>query len=212
MTIPQSDKYALGQRILGDDFISPGYNVTKCGFRYNIAHRTAVDKSFPRAKDLEWCQKHKLIVMTGPPEPMSVLDLLELEDSRRDPQSLWYTHFKFAYKDKVSPGWFAYFKEPRANSFGMTQIEQEELRQYLNRGQKYPIVRANAAELLWCLLVYKKVRNIYLLPDCSVRTSSKLPSGGCMSFGYYSSDGMRAVEYSDDDYYPHLGSLYVQKF
>src|SRR3989344_4872193 len=124
--------------------------------------------TLPAQDVLEWCRDNGMMLVAGPPKPMSTLDIRSIKidyfDSR---EGGWYSNKseKFARNDKAEPVWIALRKEPVAESLNRNWSEQSDL-------VAEPMVVPNAAEALWGFTTYKAVRSIYLLPNLCVRTSS----------------------------------------
>ncbi len=191
--------YTLARATLGGDFISPEEITEARGVSYTDDQIAELERTLPNHETLEWLRDNNFMLVAGSPQAMSLLDIRDLERSYfYSKQGGWYveTNEVFVRNDKVSCRWLMIRKEPVANSTRKTWDEQQRL---LTECEMVP----NIAEVAWCLTCYKAVRDVYLLGDICVRTSSVDRDGGRVYVGgfggdrlgvYYWYDGVR-----DDD-------------
>lgn len=168
--------YGLAKDILGQDFISPEEIYETRGITYTDEQLTKFGETLPSKDLLEWCRYRNIMLVAGPPQAMSILDIRAIEPNcftnysccSDEEERGWPKkgHGKvFARNDKIGSGWLALLKEPVANSLGESWDKQREL-------VTNPMVVPNVAEVAWGLTTYKTVRGIRLFPGFEVRTSS----------------------------------------
>lgn len=190
-----SDNYLLAQQILGKDFISPEDIAKACGIIYTskqIKQLRAPD-SFPTPDAIKRCRNEDCILVAGPPNPLSLLDICILK-----PNMFWSTGEgwysldvqTFSRNDKVESSWIAIGKKAVLHSTGKNWGTHQELR---DQSTYVP----NVAEVVWGLMTYKMVRDIRLIQKQFVRTSSFVSTSGPASaqvhiiVGHFGPDGLR---------------------
>jgi hypothetical protein len=104
----------------------------------------------------------------------------------------WYSDQKFARNDKADTRWIVVRKEPVPDSTSKTWSEQQALLSDVE-------VTPNAAEVVWVITTYKAVRDIYLLPNIYVRTSSVDSVGIRVYVGHFDDEGLDVYYWGDDD-------------
>lgn len=208
--------YDLARSILRKDFISPEEIEEARSVIYTDEQLIKLGDTLPTQEMLEWCCDNDMMLVAGPPKAMSLLDIRVINASYfYSKKDGWYTNKteKFSRDDKVETVWIALRKEPVAGSFNKNWSKQNDL-------VTAPMVVPNAAETVWGLTTYKAVRNVYLFPDCYVRTSSRgsdgIPRGSdCIPRG---SDciqvdigrfGAKGLIVSSNWYDPGIGNLGV---
>lgn len=131
-----------------------------------------------------WCRDNGYMVVAGPNKPMSLLEVREMKSGYFYSKSGgWYSDQKFARNDKADTRWIIVRKEPVPGSTSKTWDEQQALLSDVE-------VTPNAAEVVWAITSYKAVRDIYLLPNIYVRTSSLGSDGYRVFVGYFDDGGL----------------------
>jgi len=204
----KAPNYDLAKTILGKGFISPEEIATARGLTYTDEQLAKFGDTLPAQDVLEWCRDNGMMLVAGPPKPMSTLDIRSIKidyfDSR---EGGWYSNKseKFARNDKAEPVWIALRKEPVAESLNRNWSEQSDL-------VAEPMVVPNAAEALWGFTTYKAVRSIYLLPNLCVRTSSVVSDGNHVSVGLFDAEGLHVDSIWGLKRYDLLGLASARKF
>lgn len=200
-TLPEGEE--LARLILGDDLITPEDIEAKTGIRYTDEQKAHAIETMPT--DLETLQKIKadgMMMVFGPSEDLSLLEVRDLDNqlfySKKDG---WYAKDKekFARTDKVRAGeWLIIRKTPVDGSTSKNWSEQSAM---AKSGDRVP----NAAEMSYAVTMYYKVRNVYLLKDIYVRTSSVDAGGRRVFVGHFGSGGLRVVHFWDGHRRSDLG-------
>ncbi len=186
--VSEVDPYAEARAILGWDFISPQEAAEAWGFTYTDAQLRQFTETLPDVKVLQWLWEHNYMLIPGPVEPTSLLDICSMRpDSfyvlRNWKNEIWYEGEQFAHTSKVAMKWLALGKDAVPDSFGRTWNQQTAL---LSSEEYVP----TAGEAVWGATTYYEVRGVYLLPDFHVRTSSVDARGGQVFLGYFDADGL----------------------
>ena len=178
--------YGLAHEILGQDFITPEEVARAKGLVYTDDFLQQFENTLPSEDVLRYCRENGFVLVAGPPQSMNLLEIRNLKPEYFYSKSGgWFAEDRqrFSREDKVNPGWLALRKEPVSNSTSKNWDEQFQL---LADAEQVP----NAAEVVWGLTTYKAVRDIYLLPNVYVRTSS-LGSGGLRVYvGHFDGAGL----------------------
>jgi hypothetical protein len=206
--------YTLARKVLGADFISADEIATARGIAYTEDQLIELGKKIPDQTTLETIRDNGMILVAGPPTAMTMLDVRAIHANffyhkgpKRD-DSGWYDEAseKFAYTDKVEAlCWIAFSKEPVKDSFRRTWSGQQEL-------TAEPMIIPNVAEATWPLTTYKAVRNVYLLDELYVRTSSFDSDGHSVGVGDFNDKGLGIGYCGNDDRDVSLGLSYGMKF
>ena len=178
--------YDLARHILGQDFITPEEVAKARGLVYTNELLQQFKDTIPSEDTLSCCQVNGFMLVVGPPQPMNLLEVRDLQPVYFYSKSGgWYADDsqKFSREDKVNPCWLALRKEPVPNS---TRKNWNDQLQLLSDMEQVP----NAPEEIWGLITYKAVRNVYLLPDKYVRTSSLDSDGRRVPVGHFVSCGL----------------------
>lgn len=179
-------KYKLARAILGNDFISPKEATEAWGFAYTKVQLQQFAETLPDVKVLQWLREHNYALIPGPAEPKALLDVRSMQPAHfYSKKGGWYANDgeTFSRNDKVAVKWLALRKDAVPNSFGKNWEEQTAL---LSTDEYVP----NAGEVSWGVATYYKVRDIYLLPNFYVRTSSVNSGGARVVLGSFVSRGL----------------------
>jgi hypothetical protein len=206
--------YDLARHVLKEDFISP-MEIEACrGLVYPDADLRRLRTRLPDHQGLEWCRDNGMVLMAGPPTPMTMLDVRSVhadffyaKGPEQDDDG-WYdeANEEFARTDKVEAlYWIAFRKELVEDSLNKTWPDQAAL-------IADPMMLPNAAEVTWVLTTFKAVRDIYLLDEFYVRTSSTSSLSGRVCIGDFGTDGLNVYNYWGDDCCPRLGVAASRKF
>ncbi|MFZ2682194.1 MAG: hypothetical protein WAZ14_03825 [Patescibacteria group bacterium] len=198
--IPEGIKSA--REILGNDFISPGeIEASRPGLVYSLLQWQELSNSVPSKEVLEWCRDNGFMLVAGPPRPMSLLEIHELDRGHlHSKEANWYAAESeaFASYDKAACRWLMLRKEPVPDSIEKTWDEQQQLLSSLE-------VTPNVAEQVWGLAIYKAVRGVGLLRFVYVRTSSTDSDGNRVSVGCFDRDGTILVPHYNHCRYDRIG-------
>jgi len=181
------DYYKLAHEILGKDFIPPEEIMRsrkRKGIIYTNEQLAQFKKTVPAREILEWCLNNNYMLIAGPNRPMSLLELRTIKNGYIFPKrGGWYVNERVSKKDKVETKWYMIRKGP---------VPQSTLKSWY--GQQYLISDVetvpNVAELVWAITTYKAVRDIYLLDEICVRTSSTDSDGDRISVGRFGSENL----------------------
>lgn len=200
--------------VLQDDFVSPQEISASCGVLYTERQLYEFDSSLPDLPVIEHLRDNGMMLVAGPPTAMSLVDVRALHAdyfySKGPDQddSGWYDEpsEKFATTDKVKAlAWIAVRKEAVEDSFSKNWSGQRALVQA-------PMVIPNAAEAVWALTTYKAVRDVYLLENRYVRTSSVDSDDDHVYVGYFCAAGLRVNLGWDGEWYSCLGVSAAREF
>ncbi len=206
--------YTLARSILGNDFISADEIMTARGVQYTEDQLIELGRKLPDQATLEAIRDAGMMLVAGPPTAMSMLDVRAVHADffySKGPEqddSGWYDDAgeKFARNDKTDAlGWIAFRKEPVEDSLSKNWEEQQAL-------VAEPMMIPNAAEATWALTTFKAVRDIYLLDELYVRTSSVDSDGDRVDVGDFDADGLDVRSYWDDHRDSSLGVSASRKF
>ena len=190
------------------------FRSAKRGISYTEDQQIELGKKLPDQATLEAIRDAGMMLVAGPPTAMSLIDVRALDPDyfySKGPDkddSGWYDYAdeKFARNDKVEAlCWLALRKEPVEDSLNKTWPDQQVL-------VAEPMMVPNAAEATWALTTYKAVRDIYLLDELYVRTSSLDSDGNRVYVGNFDADGLRVNFYWDDNRNSNLGVSASRKF
>ena len=156
--------YQLARDILGQDFITPQEVVAARGLTYSEKQFTHFVSSLPKKEILQWARNNGFMLVAGPPSEMSLMDIYELNPDlfgRR--VNLWTDECpNFARQDRVEEAWLILHKDPATTHTSRTWDKQ------LGDNERIP----NIAETVWGFTTYAEVRDIRLVSNKYVRTSS----------------------------------------
>ncbi len=176
----KKDSLLVIRKNLGADFIAPEeVSNAFSSVTYSEAMLNTLSRTRPSTSVVRWCRQNGYAVIPAPPDPMSILDIHNLE-----PRGFyygncgWYAHEEFAQKDKTSFGWLLMGKTPAQQSLMKSLEEQKEL-------VSQPVFIPNAPSLAWFAQVYHKVRGVRLFPSTYARTSSYDSRGDVVLVGYF---------------------------
>jgi len=185
-SVPLPDAYLAAAKILGQDFIPPEELAQARGVSYTDEQLKTFADTLPTQEVLEWCQKNGFMVVAGPPQPLSLLQIREMKPEYfYTKEGGWYAEEceKFSREQKVTTQWLMLRKEPVPNSLNKTWDAQKKL---LSEVEYVP----NDAEVEWGITTYKVVRNIYLLRGGYVRTSSVGSLRHRVLVGFFDASGL----------------------
>jgi len=197
--------YTLAQTILGKDFVTPEEVTKSRGIVYTEDQMSKFGDTLPSQEVLVWCRDNGYMVVAGPNKPMSLLEVREMKSGYFYSKSGgWYADQKFARNDRADTRWIMVRKEPVPDSTSKTWSEQQALLSEVE-------ITPNAAEVVWAITVYKAVRDIYLLPNIYVRTSSIASDGYRVYVGYFDDKGLDVDYWYDDHRYSTIGVSSARK-
>lgn len=171
--------------ILGDNVIFPDEIAKACGLQYTKDQLRHFAETLPSKEVLRILKANNFALVAGPPSPMSLLDILEIEseDLSFSEMDGWHKRWfeedqKFAKNDKTPTEWLAIRKEPVPGSMKRNWNEQLDL---IKAKERVP----NASEMSWFLTIFFKVRvGVRLFKLVRVRTLSVDSDGDQIYIGY----------------------------
>lgn len=179
-----ANSYDLVRNILGKDFISPEEIAIARKLTYDDDVLRHFAETLPSEEVLQWLRDNGFTLIAGPPSPMSLLEVRNLNAQLFYTKSGgWYEKPKeeFSRNDKVVTEWLMLRKGIVPNSTSKTWEERQGL---LTDVEYVP----NVAEMTWGETTYKEVRKTWLFPNIYARTSS-VGSDGYRVYVGYSADG-----------------------
>ncbi len=200
--------YDRARATLGDDFISPEEIAHAESIAYTREQLAHFRKTLPGKQALEWYHSRGYLLVAGPPQAMSLLDIRAAKAGAVSlKHAKWYAaeREKFSRDDKALPGWIALRKEPLPESLNKNWDQQMQL-------IAVPADIPNVAELVWGLTAYKVVRDIYLLPNGYVRTASVDSHANHVFAGDFDSTGLGVFNVQDEVSGSDLGISASRKF
>lgn len=183
------------QTILGKDFITPEEIAAARKLTYSDKVLQHFVETLPSKEVLQWLCGNDFALIAGPPSPMSLLEVRNINATLFYTQSGgWYENDKekFSRGDKVMSKWIMIRKGIVPNSTSKTWDEQQRL---FSEVEYVP----NAPEAVWGITTYKEIRGVWLFPDIYVRTSSVDSDGGRVIVGCSAYGGV-GVDYYWGDY------------
>lgn len=207
---PKHPNYGIVRKVLHNDFISPEDIASACGVTYTTKQHDRFYESLPSYESVLWCLNHGYMLMVGPPDAMSYLDIRSMHASQfysakqpTVPPWRWEVMQRFSREEKVGPVWIAFHKGHAEGSLG--KASNFDSKDY----NVEPTVVPTLAETAWCLTTYKAVRGINLLPVVNLRTSSMSTFHGAVTIGESHPDGLHV---GDTDHVFHCGLAFVRRF
>ncbi len=199
----QSD---VARFLLGDDFITPDAITCVTGITYSDKQRKKLFSCLPNRKDIAWCLANNCILLPSPPEAMS---LEQIRDRRRElfcgGKDGLYSDQRLMENEKTEAAkWFAFRMCGAPDSRDRTWKEQFSLAVGVE-------LVPNVAEVCWALIVYREVRNIYLLSTTLLRTSSIDSRGTRACVGNFYSDSLSILGLTDNHKSFNLGVAAARK-
>jgi len=206
---PAQSRYQFAAITLADDFIGPEeIAAARPGVTYNRQQLKTFEDTLPVCEELVWLHDNGFMLVAGPPEPMSLLGIRELNPEYFFPKTRgWYysERERFSRDEKATTKWLKLRKDPFPGSAGKSWEEQIAL---LTDVEYVP----NDAEVEWGVTAYKAVRDIYLLPNVLVRTASRdAVVRGHVYMGYFAEKGLHISGYWDSSKSVPLGIASARK-
>lgn len=197
---------ALAQEVTSGNFIQPelvekvlGVGYSQTDYDY-LRQKNSLDEWFHR----QFESNHSLLI-PGPPGPLSLVNVIDhLHEKKLDhlidfPDN-WGARegVAFPHNQMIHPGWFAFCKQPRAESLGKNWHDQ----QYAISMLEYI---PSVVEVVWALLVSRLVCNEFLFQREFVRTLSRTQDNQHVLVGGNDSSGIRIIGGYDSDCKPNIG-------
>ena len=176
--------------ILGVDLITPEDIETKTGIRYTDEQKAHAAKTMPTSLEtLQAIKADGMMMVFGPSEDSTIINVRDFEGFSQlfySKTGGWYAKDKekFSRTDKVRGGqWLIIRKTPVDGSTSKNWSEQSAM---IKSGDRVP----NVAEMSYAVTLYYQVRNMYLLGNVVVRTSSVDAGGLRVIVGDFDSVGL----------------------
>lgn len=197
--------YEDARDLLGVDFITPEEIAAARGVKYGKRRSGFFRNAMPPRETLEACLAQwgdgAALLVPGPPKPMSLLDVRELNpDYFYDKTHGWYAKHGeqiFAIRDVALPAWLMLRKGPVPGSMGHGRDAQLKL---LTPSEERP----NIGGFTWGVTTYAAVRGIRLFGSTYARTSSVSMDGSVVGAGGFDK-GLHIWDWGNGQAYPHLG-------
>ena len=193
---------------LAEDFISPEDIADARGVTYSPQQLKTFEDTLPVCEELVWLHDNGFMLVAGPPKPLSLLGIRELNPEYFFPKMRgWYysERERFSRDEKATTKWLKLRKGPLPGSTGKSWDEQIAL---LMDVEYVP----NDAEVEWGVTTYKAVRGIYLLSNLLVRTASRdAVVRGHVYMGYFAETGLQISGYWDSSRSAPLGIASARK-
>jgi hypothetical protein len=205
--LPMSlERLALG--IMGDNIVFPHEITEERGLSYTDDKLKLLSIAMPAVEVMDELKKNGFALMPLPPEPLSLLDLLngrpEHFYSTYTKTPAWYTEPEqtFAQDEKTGFGWMAVKKAPIVSMSTNWDEQNKVISGGLDEGRM-----PNAAEMAWFISIFKEVRDTWLFPTIYVRTSSAAANGNPVFMGRCDSYGIGIVNHHGVSYGGSIGVL-----
>ncbi len=202
-------RYKFATATLEGDFIGPQeIAAARPGVTYSRQQLKTFEDTLPICDEIVWLRDNGFMLVAGPPEPMSLLGIRELNPEYFFPRTRgWYysERERFSRDEKATTKWLKLRKGPLPGSTDKSWNEQIAL---LSDVEYVP----NDAEVEWGITAYKAVRGVYLLPNVLVRTASR--DGvvqGHVYMGYFAEQGLHISGYWDASRSVPLGIASARK-
>jgi hypothetical protein len=148
------------------------------------------------------------MLVPGPPEPKTILDILAMKDvTFKDNDLCQDEREEFLRTDRVRFGWL---KVPR-DIYLPKSFDRDWHYQKSMAGNPCFYYIPNVAEVAWAATTYQVVRGEHLLVDCWVRTSSESSTGGQVCLGFSLKPGWRVQSYPSNVPYKRVGLAIARK-
>jgi hypothetical protein len=187
----------LALRIMGNDIIFPLEITEAHGLSYTDNQVELLSVTMPTFEVMEELNKNGFAQMPLPPEPLSLLDLLngrpEYFYSTHSKTPPWYADPEqtFARNEKTGFGWIVVKKAPIKSTSSNWDGQNKVILSGVGEGRM-----PNAAEMVWFISTFKDVRDIWLFPETYVHTSSVAANGNPVFVGRCDSDGIGILNHN----------------
>ncbi|OGI83337.1 hypothetical protein A2997_02495 [Candidatus Nomurabacteria bacterium RIFCSPLOWO2_01_FULL_36_10b] len=183
--------YENVKKVLGEDFITPEEISATCRIQYSPQQLIYFMDHPPDYDNIIWCKNNGFMLVAGPPNDMNLLQIRHSMEKTLFCNQYWYTGEWFGKNDWVKPSWLMVRKREVPHSKHKNWMEQKTL-------VRQPEYIPNVAELAWAVIMYKKVRGVYLLPNYMLRTSSVSDDGHHVEVGKFDEGGLLLTHFSLD--------------
>lgn len=204
--LPKSG-YVRAKAILGKKFIPPEEVAFARSLTYDDDTLRNFYKTIPCEEVLQWLHENDFILIAGPPEAMSLLDIQSLNTKLFNSElKLWYaqTDHNFSRDEKVTPEWLML----RRGSVPKSKSKKYKAQCLLLSNEE---VVPYAVQVAWVATTYYEVRGKWILSDFYVRTASMDAAGIRIVVGLTTNDGIVVNDYCDDDHCNALGITSARK-
>lgn len=201
-------KYDLARSILGDNFLTPQEVAKARGIVFTNKQLETLANTLPTAEELQSLRKDDYILVPGPADPKSLLDIRIMNPAHfYTKESGWYANDDqvFSRNDKATVRWF---KVPKTVYLAGSLSKNLDEQTAMVPKDHYVL---NAGELAWVVTTYHAVRGIYLLPSHYVRTISVNADGNRVYLGNFDSLGLDVRRYFGDSRAGNLGLAVARK-
>ncbi len=155
--------FAFARGALGDDFLDPDTISGARGYLYDQEQLAKLAESLPSEEVLRELQRDGLVLIAGPPKPLSIIDMINDSPEFRG-HSEWVEDSDqlFSREDKVYPGWIALYKQ----AIPLPPTDR-------SIGEFVP----NAAVVFWCVSAYCEAADELLFRYGGAGSSSEAANG-----------------------------------
>lgn len=204
LAIKDSDKrYARARKGLYEDLVSP-QELKNIGEEYSPAALEHFAQTIPNTEILLWCMANNCLLIPGPPKPITFCELLESNARLLMDDIAIYCHkdsdIDLVFRDVTRTGWIIMSKKILPSSCKKNLLDQI---QHLSGPERLP----GAADVLWAIINFKKIRGHRLLNGQSVRTATRINDRKSIVLGPFSYDGLYVDALEDDLENEALGIL-----
>ncbi len=170
--------------VLGGNLIGPGEVAKVTQLSYSAEGIRALEESLPPLERLRWCKGNGYVVIAGPPTPLSIFDMMQIDSSifAWEGRTAGSSGFvgrddRFVKESRVQSGWLAIRK-------GFTVHGNETWDEQVAHLSSVERV-ATAAEAVWSLMIYGKVYGFPISGSVRLRTSDKSSNNERVLVGWF---------------------------
>ena len=188
-TVKTFSSLDLATIILESRFITPYEVATAHGLVYPEEQLEEYDRRLPWPEVIAWCRANDYMLLPNPPEPMSFMQIHDLNRELFYPGGKWSApEDSILHQEKTRvASWLAIRTKVVPDSWCK---EWQQKLQLLSQVERV----ANLAELAWALTTYKKVRNVDLMTNGQPALTSGVDPDCHMAIKYDASNAGLVIE------------------
>ena len=156
----------LAREVLQGDCLFSEEIESSLGVKYPDEEKERLFEGLPSRKTLEAYQQNNILLLAGPPEPLTLDQLQE----RHFIEGVNIPSDFLSEDSKVNPGWLAIRKGLLS---GSVEKDWPQIQKNIPLGEK----PANLAEITWCLTAYWRLRGVDLLSKALTYTEDLIEVG-----------------------------------